>query len=337
MTRLHGPRRAAFCLFVLSVLTPNAASAGGLSDPHSLKAQLQAIASRHPGRLGVCAQDERSAPVCVNGNQRFSLQSVMKVVAAAAAMDAVDRNQMKLEEPITVRRKDLSVYVQPIADIVAKQGQFDTTIGDIIRRAVVQSDNAAADILVARLGGPEAVQDFLNRKGLANLRIDRDERHLQSESTGLTWKPEYVDPERFAKARQALSKQARDAAFEAYRKDERDTATPEGMTLFLHALMTGRLLSPASTRHLMDVMSQTATAPDRLRAGAARGWTVAHKTGSSGTWNGITAATNDVGILIAPDGGKIAIAAFVADSKAPPKDRAAAIAAAARAVTASYQ
>ncbi len=337
MTRLHGPRRAAFCLFVLSVLTPNAASAGGLSDPHSLKAQLQAIASRHPGRLGVCAQDERSAPVCVNGNQRFSLQSVMKVVAAAAAMDAVDRNQMKLEEPITVRRKDLSVYVQPIADIVAKQGQFDTTIGDIIRRAVVQSDNAAADILVARLGGPEAVQDFLNRKGLANLRIDRDERHLQSESTGLTWKPEYVDPERFAKARQALSKQARDAAFEAYRKDERDTATPEGMTLFLHALMTGRLLSPASTRHLMDVMAQTATSPERLRAGAPRGWTVAHKTGSSGTWNGITAATNDVGVLIAPDGGKIAISAFVADSKAPYKDRAAAIAAAARAVTAAYR
>ena len=337
MTRLHGPRRAAFCLFVLSVLTPNAASAGGLSDPHSLKAQLQAIASRHPGRLGVCAQDERSAPVCVNGNQRFSLQSVMKVVAAAAAMDAVDRNQMKLEEPITVRRKDLSVYVQPIADIVAKQGQFDTTIGDIIRRAVVQSDNAAADILVARLGGPEAVQDFLNRKGLANLRIDRDERHLQSESTGLTWKPEYVDPERFAKARQALSKQARDAAFEAYRKDERDTATPEGMTLFLHALMTGRLLSPACTRHLMDVMTQTATSPDRLRAGAPRGWTVAHKTGSSGTWNGITAATNDVGVLIAPDGGKIAISAFVADSKAPYKDRAAAIAAAARAVTAAYR
>ena len=337
MTRLHRPRRAAFCLFVLSVLTPNAASAGGLSDPHSLKAQLQAIASRHPGRLGVCAQDERSAPVCVNGNQRFSLQSVMKVVAAAAAMDAVDRNQMKLEEPITVRRKDLSVYVQPIADIVAKQGQFDTTIGDIIRRAVVQSDNAAADILVARLGGPEAVQDFLNRKGLANLRIDRDERHLQSESTGLTWKPEYVDPERFAKARQALSKQARDAAFEAYRKDERDTATPEGMTLFLHALMTGRLLSPASTRHLMDVMAQTATSPDRLRAGAPRGWTVAHKTGSSGTWNGITAATNDVGVLIAPDGGKIAISAFVADSKAPYKDRAAAIAAAARAVTAAYR
>jgi beta-lactamase class A len=285
----------------------------------------------------VCAQDERSAPVCVNGNQRFSLQSVMKVVAAAAAMDAVDRNQMKLEEPITVRRKDLSVYVQPIADIVAKQGQFDTTIGDIIRRAVVQSDNAAADILVARLGGPEAVQDFLNRKGLANLRIDRDERHLQSESTGLTWKPEYVDPERFAKARQALSKQARDAAFEAYRKDERDTATPEGMTLFLHALMTGRLLSPASTRHLMDVMAQTATSPDRLRAGAPRGWTVAHKTGSSGTWNGITAATNDVGVLIAPDGGKIAISAFVADSKAPYKDRAAAIAAAARAVTAAYR
>ncbi len=319
------------------ILTANTAEAGGLSDPEGLRAKLQSIASRHPGRVGICAQDERSAPICVNGDQRFSLQSVMKAVTAAAAMDAVDRNAMKLEEPITVRRKDLSVYVQPIAEMVAKHGQFDTTIGDLIRRAVVQSDNAAVDNLVARLGGPEAVQAFLNRKGITNLRIDRDERHLQAETTGLAWKAEYADPKRFAEARRGVPKQARDDAFEAYRKDERDTATPKGMTSFLSALMTGRLLSPASTRHLLDVMTQTATFPDRLRAGAAPGWTVAHKTGSSGTWNGIAAATNDVGILTAPDGGKVAIAAFVADSKASPKDRAAAIAAAARAVTASYR
>jgi beta-lactamase class A len=324
-------------VLLASALWTGQSEAGGLSNPDKLKAQLQAIAEKHPGRVGLCARDEGSTLVCVNENQRFSLQSVMKLVVGAAVMGAVDDGRMKLEDPVTVRREDLSLSVQPIAEIVAKQGKFETTIGDLVRRAVTQSDNAATDILVARLGGPEGVQAFLNKKGVAGLRIDRDERHLQTESSGLTWKAEYVDPQRLAAARKAVSKQAREAAYEAYRKDERDTATPKGMTDFLHALMTGRLLSPASTRYLMNVMAQTVTFPDRLRAGAAPGWTVAHKTGTSQALNGIAAATNDVGILTAPDGSRIAIAAFVADSRAPSKDRTAAIAAAARAVISSYR
>jgi beta-lactamase class A len=67
------------------------------------------------------------------------------------------------------------------------------------------------------------------------------------------------------------------------------------------------------------------------------GWTVSHKTGTSPSWRGISAATNDVGVLTAPDGSPIAITAFVADSQAPMKARAALIAAAARAVTERYR
>ena len=67
-------------------------------------------------------------------------------------------------------------------------------------------------------------------------------------------------------------------------------------------------------------------APDRLKAGAAPGWTVAHMSGTSGGWKGLTAATNDVGILTGPDGSHLAIAVFVADSRATAGDRAAIIA-----------
>jgi beta-lactamase class A len=47
--------------------------------------------------------------------------------------------------------------------------------------------------------------------------------------------------------------------------------------------------------------------------------------------------TNDVGILTAPDGRRIAVAAFVAESRAGQAERAAVIAAAARAITAAYE
>jgi beta-lactamase class A len=41
-----------------------------------------------------------------------------------------------------------------------------------------------------------------------------------------------------------------------------------------------------------------------------------HKTGSSGTVNGMTAATNDIGLITLPDGRRLAIAVFVTDSSA---------------------
>jgi beta-lactamase class A len=73
------------------------------------------------------------------------------------------------------------------------------------------------------------------------------------------------------------------------------------MTKLLQLLAENRLLSASSTRRLLEIMTQTATFPDRLKAGVSPGWILAHKTGTSGTWRGVTAATNDVGILMAPD------------------------------------
>jgi beta-lactamase class A len=58
---------------------------------------------------------------------------------------------------------------------------------------------------------------------------------------------------------------------------------------------------------------------------------VAHKTGTSGTVRGFTAATNDVGIVKLPDGRHLAIAVFVSDSRAPIEGREGAIARIARA------
>jgi beta-lactamase class A len=63
-------------------------------------------------------------------------------------------------------------------------------------------------------------------------------------------------------------------------------------------------------------MAACKTGPGRLKAGLPAGTAIAHKTGTSGTWGGVTAGTNDVGIVTLPDGKHVAIAAFVADAKA---------------------
>jgi beta-lactamase class A len=295
---------------------------------------LDQLTSGFDGRVGACASTTQST-ACVSGDQRFPMQSVWKLALAVAVLDAVDRGAWRLDEPIEVRRHDLSVYVQPIAKLVGPHGLV-TTIDHLLRGAIVESDNAAADILLARLGGPTVVQQVLGRRAMVSIRVDRDERHLQTDINGLAWRDEYLSPAAFDRAVAAVPQAARDAAFQSYLHDDRDTATPRAMVLMLQRLTAGGLLSSASTRHLLDLLEQTTTFPDRLKAGVPEGWTIGHKTGTSGDWRGVTAATNDVGILRAPDGRFVSVAVFIDGSHASSADRSALMANIARAIVSGY-
>lgn len=316
----------AACVAVGSMLAPPSL------ERAQLQLELEQIARGIDGRVGVCVRSG-SGMACVHGDQRFPLQSVMKLVVGIAVLDGVDHHRWRPDDSVIVRKQDLSVGVQPLAHLVTAEG-FRTTIDDLVRRAIVDSDSSAVDILLARLGGPTAAQAVLDRHGIAGVRIDRDERHLQTEIDALEWRPEYVDPPTLARAIAAVPHARRDSAFRAYQKDPRDTATPVGMVSLLQALADGTLLSAASTARLLEILTQTVTFPDRLKAGVSAGWTLAHKTGTSGTWRGVTAATNDVGILTTPDGRTVTVAVFIADSRAPAAERAAAIARVARATIA---
>lgn len=67
------------------------------------------------------------------------------------------------------------------------------------------------------------------------------------------------------------------------------------------------------------------------------GTVVAHKTGSSGTnEKGVSAATNDAGIIEFPDGRRVALVVFVSESDASDAERDVVIAATARAVWDAY-
>jgi beta-lactamase class A len=286
----------------------------------ALQQEFDRLARGIDGRVGICAADSAGLS-CVNGDQRFPLQSVMKLLVGLAVMDAVDHGRLRLQDSVTIRKQDLSLAVQPLAALVTDDG-FRTTIDDLVRRAIVDSDSAATDVLVARLGGPAAVQGVLDRLGLVGVRIDRDERHLQTEIAGVAWRPEYVDSAVLNRAYDAVPETLRDAAFHAYQADPRDTATPTGMISLLRSLAQGKLLSAPLTRRLIEIMSQTVTFPDRLKAGLQGQWALAHKTGTSSTWKGVTAATNDVGILTSPDGDAVSVAVFIADSRASEADRA---------------
>jgi len=76
-------------------------------------------------------------------------------------------------------------------------------------------------------------------------------------------------------------------------------------------------LSSASHAYLWKILQETSTGPKQIKGLLPAGTTVYHKTGRSGTnAQGISAATNDIGIITLPNGNHLAIAIFVCNSPA---------------------
>ena len=250
-------------------------------------------------------------------DELYPQQSVSKLWVAITAMDAVDKGKVSLDEPVTLTSDDLTLFHQPVADEVLKTGSFTTTLGDLMVRQMTQSDNTANDKLMRSVGGPAAVRAMIKAKHLGAIRFDNGERALQSRIAGLSWNPSYSIGNAFFQARDALPSEVRKAAFDRYVADPYDGAAPSAIVAALARLKRGELLSPASTQHLLDIMSHTVTGANRLKGGLAPGWVLNHKTGTGQVLGDQQAGYNDIGILTAPDGKSYAVAVMIKLTSVP--------------------
>lgn len=110
-------------------------------------------------------------------------------------------------------------------------------------------------------------------------------------------------------------------ATKRYLKDPRDTGTPSGTVQLLKRAFGGEVLSKRSTALLIEAMKATTTFPTRLKGLLPPGTVVAHKTGSTGTVKGLTAATNDSGVTFLPDGNQLALSVYVKASTSNDAER----------------
>lgn len=291
-----------------------------LARPSDLEARLAEIQAGSRGALGVAVVTPASSHY-LRRDERFSLQSVMKLMVAMAALDEVDRGRWRLDQTFTFRRSDLSLSHQPIIERLGTKSAIQVTLAECIELMVTESCSGAADFVIRKLGGPGKVTAFLKKRGVAGMRVDRQERDLQTNIAGLAWRPEFVDERKLEAAEARLTPAQRDAAYARYQADLRDTTTPAAMGLLLQKLVTGKLHSPGTTKYLMGVMERTVTGPDRLKAGVPAGWTLGHKTGTSSTHRGVACATNDVGYVRRANGEWVVIVALLRNSRLGPDGR----------------
>ena len=286
--------------------------------PQYIRDEVTELGQGFDGRVGIAVKSiDDGWETGWKDHELYPQQSVSKLWVAITALDAVDTGKVKLDDPVTLTKDDLTLFHQPIAAEVLKAGSFTTTLADLMLREITQSDNTANDKLMRSVGGAPAVRAMLTRKHLGAIRFGNGERALQSRIAGLSWNPAYSIGNAFFDARDALPMPVRQAAFDRYVASPYDGAAPSAIVDALARLKRGELLSPPSTAYLLDIMSHTHTGPNRLKGGLAPGWTLNHKTGTGQVLGDSQAGYNDIGILTAPDGRSYAVAVMIKLTSVP--------------------
>ena len=321
------PLLAASCL----ALAASTVSAAGDRDDAALQARLAALAERaRPGTLGIAVLDPDSgASWRVNADRAYPMMSVFKAPLGAAVLERVDRGVLSLDRTVALTPADLRAGPGPMRGEL-QSGRTEFSVRRLLDAAVSESDNTAADALVKLLGGPAAVTAFLRAHGVDGMRVDRDERTLAHDIDGLA--AEADAPRANESAAEKLARRRR--GYAGYLADPRDTSTPEAAVTFLRKLWRGELVSRESTALLLEMMTHSPTVPNRLKGGVPAGARLTHKSGTSITFEGVTAAHNDIGVVSWPDGRTVIVAAFLTASPASEPERDAIFSTLARDVTA---
>lgn len=268
-------RRTALALGAGTALAGALTLAGGTSaraaDGHdAVTERLAGLEREYGARLGVYARNLRTGRTVVHrGDERFPICSVFKTIAVAAVLRDLDHDGAFLAERRYYTADDVTRAEH--APITKDHLATGMTVGELCDATIRYSDNLAANLLLADLGGPTAVTRFARSVGDGRTRLDRWEPDLNS-----------AEPDR-----------------------RTDTTTPRAIAGTYTRLVLGDALEPADRERLTGWLLRNTTSTERLRAGLPPAWPLADKTGG-----GSHGTSNDVGITWTPAGAPIVLAVF---------------------------
>ncbi|SEH84525.1 beta-lactamase class A [Mycolicibacterium rutilum] len=206
-----------------------------------LDSRLRDLEREHNALIGVFATNlDSGRTVAHRAAESFAMCSTFKAYAAARVLQLVERGGLTLDQRVFI----------DAADILANSPRTQTQVGgemtldELCQAAVQVSDNAAANLLLRTLGGPQAITAFARSIGDERSRLDRWELELNAAVPG----------------------------------DPRDTTSPEAIGGGFRAILTGTVLAEPQRRLLEQWMRANETSS--MRAGLPDGWTTADKTGS---------------------------------------------------------
>jgi beta-lactamase class A len=273
----QGPELGVRRQFLISALTLSLACArprqrGPAPISSDSESTLVEIERRVGGRMGVFALETGTGRrLAYRADERFAMCSTFKWVLGAAILAGVDQGRLSLDDVVPYGPSELLEYA-PMTRTNVAQGVM--TVGALAQAAITVSDNTAANLLLARIGGPEGLTQFCRSQGDTITRLDRNEPALNTNTPG----------------------------------DTRDSTSPRAMVGLMDRVLCGDALSPGARSCLLGWLVACETGKDRLRAGLPQNWMVGDKTGT-----GARNAANDIAIAVPPGHAPILIAVYMSD------------------------
>ena len=244
-----------------------------------LRRAITAVERSAGGPIGISLLDTHTGERFGHrANDRFPLCSTFKLLLAARLLHGADKGQWAMIERLPVTKADM-LFNAPFTE---KRIGGSASLLELAEAMAVVSDNPAANIGLARVGGPAALTRWLRAIGDQTTRLDRNEPEMNNETPG----------------------------------DPRDTTTPAAMLATSRALVQGRILSPVARKTLFGWMQASKTADTMIRAALPPGWQEANKTGA-GSWR----ARNIVSVMTPPGRNPIWVAAYLFAAKSELAER----------------
>jgi len=204
-------------------------------------AQLDAMASRYPGRVSVYLKDLRSGRTWThNPDDLFPAASLIKVPILIATFYKIKEGGLSLDEPLTISRLN---RVGGSGSLKWRPDGTRLTLRDTLTHMINESDNTATKMVLERLGIGYVQQQF-PRMGLLYTGIYEE---------GMSLKGGRVAHENYTTARE--------------------------MEMLEEKIYRGEAVDKPSSDLMMEILKKPKAVASRLAKGMPAGWEIAHKTG----------------------------------------------------------
>ena len=254
-------------------------------DLGTLKQKIEHILSSKNAVVGIAIKGTNDNDTLnINSYKHFPMQSVFKFHIALKVLSEIDKGNLFLQQKIDIQKSELLPGLW--SPIRKKYPEGCTlSIAEIIKYTVGLSDNVGCDVLLRLLGGPQVIEKHFLNLGFKDFAVKINEETMQN-----NWDLQFLN-----------------------------WTTPKETNKILVAFFENKnnLLSKENYEFFWTTMKETQTGKNKLKGQLPKNTIVAHKTGWSGKHKetGITAASNDVGIIYLPDGSHFYISIYVAESK----------------------
>lgn len=198
-----------------------------------------------------------------NENMLFHAASTMKVPVMLAIFDAIDRGELRGDQPIPVRNEFVSILDGSSYSMLAEEDSdpelygkvgSEAPIEDLMRRMITRSSNLATNLLIERVGAAR-VMALMASLGAGDSRILRGVQDIKAYEAGMN-----------------------------------NMVTARDLMLVLESLAARNAVSSSASSRMLDIL-HAQEFNEGIPAGVPPGVRVAHKTGS------ITAHYHDAGIV----------------------------------------